>query len=184
MTTSTAPPPTGEVVLVAPDGAPLGVAGVLDAHQAPGVLHLAVSAMVRHPDGWILQRRATVKPLFASRWANSCCTHPRPGEAPADAIRRRIGEELGLTVARLRSCGSFEYRAVDPVSGLVEHELDHVFLAEADGPVRPNAEEIAELAFTDLSEARRRFHQPSAAPWSAAVLDLVRNPRHTLPDLR
>ena len=142
------------------------------AHQAPGVLHLAVSVQVVDMSGrWLLQRRAPTKMLFANRWANTCCTHPAPGEDPATAALRRLREETGLVVEDLVPAGSFTYRATDPDSHLVENEHDFVFAAVADvRTADPDPEEISELALLAFDEAVDLLQSAAAAPWSATVL--------------
>lgn len=142
------------------------------AHQAPGVRHLAVSLQVVDTDGrWLLQRRAATKPLFPGRWANTCCTHPTLGEASADAARRRVREETGLSVTDLVSAGSFEYRAVDEGSGYVECELDHVYVAIVDTSTAVvDAGEISEVARLQYADALRLVTSASGAPWAAEVL--------------
>jgi isopentenyl-diphosphate delta-isomerase len=102
------------------------------AHFAPGILHLAVSVQAVDTAGcWLLQRRAATKSAFADRWANTCSTHPRPGERPEDAAIRRLHEETGLVASNLVTAGVFVYRATDSMSGLVEHEVNHVYVAVA-----------------------------------------------------
>jgi isopentenyl-diphosphate Delta-isomerase len=142
------------------------------AHEAPGVLHLAVSVQIVDVSGrWLLQRRAPTKMLFANRWANTCCTHPAPGEDPARAALRRLREETGLVVEDLLPAGSFTYRATDPQSHLVENEHDFVFAAVADvRTVDPDPEEISELALLPFEEAVDLLESAAAAPWSATVL--------------
>ena len=142
------------------------------AHEAPGVLHLAVSVQVVDVSGrWLLQRRAPTKMLFANRWANTCCTHPAPGEDPARAALRRLREETGLVVEDLLPAGSFTYRATDPHSHLVENEHDFVFAALADvRTAEPDPEEISELALLPFEEAVELLQSAAAAPWSATVL--------------
>jgi isopentenyl-diphosphate delta-isomerase len=143
------------------------------AHRAPGVLHLAVSLQVvdRESGGWLLQRRAASKALFSGHWANTCCTHPAPGEDPASAAIRRLREETGLVVEGLVDAGPFTYRAVDPRSGLVEHEQDHVYVASADTSIaRADPEEIGELAVLAFADALILVESGAGAPWAAEVL--------------
>jgi isopentenyl-diphosphate Delta-isomerase len=169
-----------QVVTIAPDGS-LGPSVGRDlAHQPPGILHLAVSvALVDASGRWLLQRRAASKAAFPDRWANSCCTHPEPGEDPAAAAIRRVREELGLEVDGLEPVGTFIYRAGDPVSGLVEHELDHVFLAVTDtSSATPDAAEIGELARLPIDEAIELVSSETGTPWAAEVLQLASRRRH------
>jgi len=142
------------------------------AHLAPGVLHLAVSVQVVDPDGrWLVQRRAASKTAFAACWANTCCTHPRVGEEPEEAATRRLEEEIGLVVGDLRPAGVFVYRATDPVSGLVEHEVDHVFVVVADiDDVATDADEIAELARLTYKDALLLVTSDRGVPWAGEVL--------------
>ncbi len=143
------------------------------AHQSPGVLHFAVSVQILDSSGrgWLLQRRAPTKPLFASLWANTCCTHPAPGEDPATAALRRLREETGLVVEDLWAAGSFTYRATDPRSQLVEHEHDFVFVAMADvDTAQPDPEEISELALLPYDQAVSLLESATGAPWAATVL--------------
>jgi isopentenyl-diphosphate delta-isomerase len=161
------------VATVSPEGEILGSCLILEAHQPPGVLHLAVSVMLRKSDRWVLQQRAADKALFARRWANSCCTHPLPGETPIAAAQRRVFEELGAVVEQLESCGSFVYRATDPDSGLIEHELDHVFVGDISGHLAPNASEISQIVLASDREARALLGGAEGAPWALDVLTLA-----------
>jgi len=170
------------VVTVDREGTPTGVAPLVDAHQPPGHLHLAVSVQLVDADGrWIVQRRAASKPMFASRWANSFCTHPRPGESVAAAASRRATEELGVQVSALEFRGTFIYSADDHASGLVEHELDHVFLGRVEDPPRPLASEVAEVAPLTLAEATTLLASGDAAPWAQRVLAMAAASAYTVP---
>jgi geranyl diphosphate 2-C-methyltransferase len=143
------------------------------AHEAPGVLHLAVSVQIVDVSGagWLLQRRAATKMLFANRWANTCCTHPAPGEDPASTALRRLREETGLVVEGLLAAGSFTYRATDPRTELVEHEHDLVFVALADvGAAEPDPNEISQLALLPFEQAIALLQSDGGAPWAATVL--------------
>lgn len=155
MATEPLPSPSSEeqVVLVDLDDQELGVAPKLRVHRE-GRLHRAVSVLVVDWRGrLLLQRRARGKYHSAGQWANTCCTHPRPHEAPADAAQRRLREEMGISCA-LEHVGTFVYRA--PVgSGLVEHELDHLFVGRFDGVPRPDPAEVEEWRWEHLEEVER-----------------------------
>ena len=162
----------GAVIAIAEDGSLAGAISRSRAHRAPGILHLAVSVQLVDRDGnWLLQRRAASKEGFPRLWANSCCTHPAPGEEPVMAGARRVGEELGLAIEQLIPAGVFTYRAADEHSGLVEYEQDHVFAAVAD--VRgalPNQTEIGELIQLPYRAALALVKSKLGAPWGAEVL--------------
>jgi isopentenyl-diphosphate Delta-isomerase len=165
---------TRYVVAIDERGEPRDPMSLRVAHEPPGTLHRAVSVqLVNRAGGWLVQRRASTKELFAGRWANSCCTHPRPGESLEACARRRVFDELGLTAGPLMPAGCFTYRAVDPVSGLVEHERDHVFVGMVtDDAAAPDPGEVAEVAWFGLPEASHLLAGPSGAPWAGSVLAL------------
>ena len=76
----------------------------LEVHQR-GLRHLAVSVFVMNGDRTLLQRRALGKYHTPGLWTNTCCTHPRWGEAAADCAARRLEEELGIAGLPLRRAG-------------------------------------------------------------------------------
>jgi isopentenyl-diphosphate delta-isomerase len=128
------------VILVGAEDNETGTMPKLDAHRQ-GVLHRAVSVLVRDSRGrLLLQQRALSKYHSGGLWTNTCCGHPRPGEAAAEAASRRLLEEMGFSCP-LTFLLSMQYRA--PVSnGLTEHELVHVFGGRFDGAPRPNPDEV------------------------------------------
>ncbi|SCG39382.1 isopentenyl-diphosphate delta-isomerase [Micromonospora siamensis] len=163
------------VELVDDAGQPLGEATVSAAHRPPGRLHRAFSVLLVAPDGRVLlQRRAAVKTRFPLRWANSCCGHPLPGEALAEAANRRLGEELGAAPVALTEVGVYVYYAEDPATGRVEFEYDHVLRADvpADVTVRPDPDEVAELRWVDPARLMSEIDaDPRAhAPWLGGVV--------------
>lgn len=166
------PLPEPLVVSISQDGVPGRPVGRHVAHEAPGILHRAVSIQVVDQHGWcLLQRRAASKALFAHRWTNTCCTHPRPGEASARAVTRRLREEVDLAVTEMARAGVFTYRAVDPRSGLVEYEQDHVYVAVADtDAAAANLEEASELVRLPFREALALVESEAGTPWAPEVL--------------
>lgn len=133
------------VVLVDDTDREIGLASKLVAHQL-GHRHRAISVCVVDRSGrMLLQRRAPGKYHSGGLWTNACCTHPRPGEPEMAAAERRLREELGVECP-LRFIARTHYRA--PVGGgLIEDEVVHLFVGDYDGPVTPDAEEVAEVAW-------------------------------------
>ncbi len=168
-------PERREVVLVDEGGRTVGVGGKRAAHEPPGHLHLAFSAFAFLPGGEMLvQRRASSKYHFQGVWANACCSHPEPGEDLVRSARRRLREELGVD-CELTDVGEFVYRAVDPVSGLVEHEYDHVLVGRLDPAVepRPDPEEVEAWRFVDPGEVAGAGEEEGYAPWFAEALAIA-----------
>jgi len=145
------------VILVDANDREIGTEEKLAAHRR-GVLHRAFSAFVFHPDGrMLLQRRALRKYHSAGLWSNTCCSHPRPGETVLDAARRRMVEEMGVSVD-LEHAFSFTYRA-NLERDLVEHEFDHVLVGRSDDAPSPAAEEVADWRWVGINEIRNQINE-------------------------
>ena len=101
------------VELVDESGGVIGQAARKTVHHTRTPRHRAFSVYLVDDAGRVLlTRRALTKITWPGVWSNSCCGHPRPGEADVEAIRRRVGEELGVEVA----CG--REQAADHCLGL------------------------------------------------------------------
>lgn len=139
----------------------------LAAHMAPGLRHEAFSVFVRDSGGRVLlQRRAADKYHFAGLWGNACCSHPAGDRPIAEQARSRLEEEMGLDLP-LIEIGTFEYRALDRVSGLVEWEYDHVLVGRTDDDPFPDPAEVAEWSWEPGASLRRRVEEadPILSPW-------------------
>lgn len=158
------------VVLVDEHDREIGTASKLQAHRA-GELHRAVSVFLFDTEGrLLLQQRAQGKYHSAGRWANTCCSHPRPGESAVNAARRRLLEEMGVDCA-LEPVGVFTYRA-DVGDGLVEHEVDHLFTACFSGEPTPNADEVERFRWAHPGDIEQEIREDPTrfAPWLAPAL--------------
>ena len=157
------------VIVVDADDVELATADRDQVHRQ-GVLHRAVSVFLFNDRGeLLLQRRASTKATFAGKWANTCCTHPRPGEDLVSAGERRLAEEMGLKVS-LHWVGSFVYHAEDAASGYVEHELDHVLVGQSDRDPILDPAEAGEFRWVDVNWLRSEMSGTDYAPWLGEAL--------------
>jgi isopentenyl-diphosphate delta-isomerase len=139
-----------KVILVDENDVETGLMGKTEAHEK-GLLHRAVSVFIVNSDGeWLLQRRALNKYHSAGLWTNTCCSHPLPGESSVDAAKRRLFEEMGIK-CDLVPLFNFTYREILE-NGLIEHELDYVFLGIADDIPVINDLEVAEFKYFNYRE--------------------------------
>jgi isopentenyl-diphosphate delta-isomerase len=154
MTTPTTARTRELVVLLDEDGRAVGTADKAGVHHADTPLHLAFSVHLFDADGRVLvTRRALTKRTFPGVWTNSCCGHPAPGEDLADAVRRRVRQELGTEVTDLRLVlPAFRYRAEQ--DGIVENEMCPVFVGSTDGPVDADPSEVDSVSWEPWADFR------------------------------
>jgi isopentenyl-diphosphate delta-isomerase len=174
-----------EVVLLDEDGKAIGTADKAGVHGTDTPLHLAFSCYVFDGDGRLLvTQRALAKPTFGGVWTNSCCGHPAPGEPIADAVRRRVGQELGLQLADLTLLlPRFRYRAVGD-NDTVENEMCPVFTATASGDPHPEPTEVEAWEWVPWSRFRDDVltGRREVSSWCREQLDaLPEDPRSAPP---
>ena len=168
------------LILVDRDDVPQGIAPKIEAHRR-GLKHRAISALVRNRSGeMLLHQRTVVKYHSGGLWTNACCSHPRPGEPPADAAHRRLAEEMGIRCS-LRPLFMAQYRATVS-NGYIEDEVVHVFGGTYEGEVQPDPGEVAafkwialEALVDDLGQKPENYtvwlrhylreHIDAIAPW-------------------
>lgn len=135
----------------------LGTMEKMEAH-IKGALHRAISVFLFNSKGeLLLQQRAESKYHSPGLWSNTCCTHPRPGEKPEHAAKRRLQEELGI------SCSVFYktsvcYRA-SLGKGLIEYEYDHVYTGICDDEPTPDESEVSSWCYLSRAEADTMLKQ-------------------------
>jgi isopentenyl-diphosphate delta-isomerase len=166
-----------QVVLLAEDGSAIGVEDKAAVHHADTPLHLAFSSYVFDSAGrTVLTRRALHKKTFPGLWTNTCCGHPLPGEDMAQAVLRRLRDELGLRCSdpELLLPG-FRYRA--EMDGVVENEMCPVFRVFSDDEPTPNPDEVdstERVTWTEFAESVLDGTR-EISPWSKLqVAELVK----------
>ncbi len=139
-----------QVVLVNENDEEMGAMEKMEAHKK-ALLHRAFSVFIFNNKGeMLLQQRATHKYHSPGLWTNACCSHPQPGEETTDAAIRRLQEEMGFAIPVIKVF-SFVYKA-EFDNGLTEHEFDHVFAGEYEGPVLFNIDEVQDVCYKTMQE--------------------------------
>ncbi|MCY3621540.1 MAG: isopentenyl-diphosphate Delta-isomerase [Gammaproteobacteria bacterium] len=143
--------------------------GTLDkksCHDGAGALHRAFSLFVFNGNGdTLLQRRHASKRLWPGYWSNGCCSHPRLGEDLEEAVVRRAGQELGLSVAP-EFLFKFQYQASFGDLGS-EFELCSVFVSHGGEVPQVNSSEIAEWRWISRRELDQEMEAAPGhfTPW-------------------
>ncbi len=155
-----------QVVLLDDAGTAIGTEDKAVVHHTDTPLHLAFSCYVFDGDRLLLTRRATTKRTWPGVWTNTCCGHPGPGEPLAEAVSRRMQDELGIVVEDIELVlPRFRYRAVMD-DGVVENEICPVFRARYAGQVTPDPSEVDSFAWVPWREMPDR----AVSPWCALQL--------------
>ena len=169
-----------QVVLLSPDGEAIGTADKATVHTTDTPLHLAFSCYVfRVVDGagqLLLTQRALDKPTWGGAWTNSACGHPAPSEPLADAVRRRVGQELGLELGDLTLVlPGFGYRAVMAGTGVVENELCPVFVATTTSEVAADPAEVEASRWVDWASFRAEVlaGEADVSPWCVQQVEAL-----------
>ncbi len=139
-----------EVILVDTKDHPCGVMEKIKAHKE-GKLHRAVSVVIFNSrNEMLIHRRAVDKYHSAGLWTNATCSHPMPMEQTHEAARRRLREEMGLK-CELLEVFTFVYKATFQ-NGLIEHELDHLFVGWCDDEPQLNPDEVMDYQWVKTDD--------------------------------
>lgn len=144
----------------------VGHASKAACHDGQGILHRAFSVFLFNARGeLLLQQRSAQKRLWPLYWANTCCSHPRRGEAMRDAAVRRVREEVGLH-ATLHFTHEFTYHASYGEAGS-EHERCSVFVGRAEAEPTVHPQEVAAVRWVspEAMDAAVADLQTACTPW-------------------
>ena len=134
---------------------PIGEIEKLEAHKTP-VLHRAFSVFLVDGTKMLIQKRAFGKYHSGGKWANACCSHPRPNLTFLESVKQRLEVELGIKEnIELNEIFSFTYLS-KYAEDLYEYEFDHVLVGEYDknNKINFNNEEIAEVKWIEIEDLK------------------------------
>ena len=164
-----------KVVLVDEKDTTIGEMEKMKAHQK-AILHRAFSIFVfNDKNELMLQQRAFSKYHSPGLWTNTCCSHPRPGEALIDAGHRRLREEMGFD-CEIEKIFDFVYKAkLD--KGISEHEFDHVLFGRFIYTPNINPEEVESWKWMSMEEIAidMKINPENYTVWFRIVFDRVRD---------
>ena len=151
---------TTDIILVNDSDEEIGTGEKLVVHQR-GLLHRAFSILVFNDNNELLiHQRTSHKYHSGDLWTNTCCGHPNASEEISKAAHRRLGEEMGFNTS-LEFLYKFQYRT-DFDNGLVENEIDHVFVGSYNEDFIVNPEEVADYQWITVDELLEQVAQNPA----------------------
>ena len=132
------------VVLVDDQNNEIGTAPKESVHTKNTPLHRGFSVFVFNKKNELLvTRRALSKKTFPGVWTNTVCGHPGKDELVIDAAKRRLSDELGLTVDVMREIAPYRYRCAD-IHGIVENEICPILIGYTNSDPQLNDDEVGE----------------------------------------
>ncbi|KAJ3130472.1 isopentenyl-diphosphate delta-isomerase idi1 [Nowakowskiella sp. JEL0407] len=155
-----------------------------------GLLHRAFSVFLFNSEGkLLLQQRADEKITFPAYFTNTCCSHPLCVQDEVEeedqmgarrAAQRKLEHELGIApeqvpLEKLHFLTRIHYLA--PSDGLWgEHEIDYVFIIQADVDLKPNPNEVKSVKYITQDELRKIFadaseHKLKITPWFKLIVE-------------
>ncbi len=158
------------VVLVSENDEVLGQMEKMAAHEN-GILHRAFSVFLFNDNGeMLLQKRAARKYHSPGQWTNAVCSHPRIQETFLEGAKRRMMEEMGIE-AEIEEKFHFIYKA-EVGNGLLEHELDRVFVGTYNGSFRLNPDEVEAVRYISMDdlEMEMKEHPEHFTEWFKIIL--------------
>jgi isopentenyl-diphosphate delta-isomerase len=137
------------IPLVDEQGTVQGFAEKMEVHRK-GLLHLAFSVLIFNEEGeMLIHKRADEKYHSAGLWTNACCGHPYPQESLIQAAERRLEEEMGFR-CELSPAFQFSYQTLLE-NGLIENEVDQVFVGTFNGSISPDPAEVSEYKWIPVN---------------------------------
>ena len=105
-----------------------------------------------------MQKRPEWKDIQPGKWDTACGGHVDYGETTAEALRREVSEELGISQFSPVFIKSYVFES------RVEKELVNVFCAIYDGPIHPSTDELDGGRYWTLDEIKENIGKSIFTP--------------------
>lgn len=135
--------------------------------KAPGGFRTVHAFIFNSQGKLLLQQQSQHRCRGPLTWGSSVAGYLFAGETYEEAIRRRIRQELGITVKELRLLG------VVPTKDLGHNKFVGLYMCESDGPFQFDETHIEQLEFASIksversiAEKRRSFTTTFLALWT------------------
>ncbi|WP_185862002.1 isopentenyl-diphosphate Delta-isomerase [Blattabacterium cuenoti] len=142
-----------------------------------GLFHSAVSVFIFNikNDDLMLQKRSSKKYHSSMLWTNTCCSHPKKNESVLMAAHRCLIEEMGFDCfLKKKFCFTY-YKFFN--NGLIENELDHVFVGFYEKSPIINYKEVDNWKWISLNKLIKNIHinPNSYTIWLKIILKNYKN---------
>ncbi|WP_185868892.1 isopentenyl-diphosphate Delta-isomerase [Blattabacterium cuenoti] len=125
--------------------------------HSEGLFHRAVSIFIfNKKNDLMLQKRSSIKYHSSLLWSNTCCSHPRKNESVLIAAHRCLIGEMGFDCfLEQKFCFTY-YEVLN--NGLIENELDHVFVGFYEKSPVINYKEVEDWKWRSLNKLVEDIH--------------------------
>lgn len=163
------------VVLVDRENNEIGTAQKDTVHTTDTPLHRGFSLFLfNSKNELLLTKRSSKKKTFPGVWTNTVCGHPEPEETAEAAARRRLQQELGITISDIKEVAPYRYRFTD-ANGIVENEICPILVAYSDADPNPDQKETEGwrwMRWEDFLEDIKK-NPDVYSPWSREEAALI-----------
>jgi len=167
-----------QVVLVDEENNPIGAADKSAVHTENTPLHRGFSLFLFNLRKQVLiTQRAWSKKTFPGVWTNAVCGHPMQNESAVDAAKRRLRDELGISirdVKNMREVAPYRYRFAD-ANGIVENEICPILVGFFEGDPKVDPTEVAGWQWISWGQFLRNINEdsPVYSPWSIEEAKII-----------
>ncbi len=136
------------------EGRVIGEASREECHARSFILHPVIHCIIMNSRGeWLLQKRSRDKDIQPGKWDTSVGGHVQAGESVATALRREVGEEVGV-VLEPEEC---EFLHAYTLRSELEYEYVYTYRLQRDSGFCKQDSEVDELRFFTVAEIEQRL---------------------------